>query len=251
MSLLSGAPPPSRSRAPLVAGLVAFVVIAAAAVLLLGRERPVPLAKPAPAPVARPTPVATPRPEPTPEPARRPRVAATPAPETARAPLLRVTADVDGASVFVDRRHVGTAPVAIDDVTPGPHRVNVSVEGYEMFAETVEVGDGTTEVAVRFKEVRLDESLAVVHKHGMGSCAGRLVATTSGLRYETDHREDGFEAAFDTLEPLTVDYLKKNLRVKLRGGRTYNFTDPQGRADDLLAFQKKVEAARRRLAGAR
>jgi len=150
----------------------------------------------------------------------------------------------------VDRRHVGMAPLEIDDVTPGPHRINVSAEGYEMFGETVEVGEALTEVAVRFKEVRLDESLAVVHKHGMGSCSGRLSATTSGLRYVADNKDDAFETGFDAVEPLTVDYLKKNLRLKLRGGRTYNFTDPQGSADALLVFQKKVEAARRRLAGA-
>ena len=251
MSLLSGAPPPQRSKAPLWAGLAAFVVLAAAVVLvLMRREAPAPAAKPTRPPVARPTPVATPKPEASPEPVRRPRKGATPAPESARGPRLRVTADVPGASVFVDRRHVGMAPLEIDDVTPGSHRINVSAEGYEMFGETVEVGEATTEVSVRFKEVRLDESLAVVHKHGMGSCSGRLAAKTSGLRYETDHREDGFEVGLDAVEPLTVDYLKKNLRVKLRGGRTYNFTDPQGSADTLLVFQKKVEGARRRLAGA-
>ena len=98
---------------------------------------------------------------------------------------------------------------------------------------------------MRFKEVRLDESLAVKHKHGMGSCEGRLVATTGGLQYETDHDKDGFSIPFASLEPLEVDYLKKNLRVKVRGGRTYNFTAED--ADDLLVFQREVEAARERL----
>ena len=156
-----------------------------------------------------------------------------------------VVADVAGAQVFLDRKFLGEAPVTVSDVALGEHRVNVSVEGYEMFAEMIEVGPGTNEVDVRFKEVRLDEAIAVKHKHGVGSCRGRLVATTEGLRYETDHKKDGFTAAFPTLEPLEVDYLDKNLRVKVRGGRKYNFTaeDP----DDLLVFQQAVEAARARL----
>ena len=83
------------------------------------------------------------------------------------------------------------------------------------------------------------------HKHGMGSCRGRLLATLEGLRYETEHDKDGFSVPFSSLEPLEVDYLKKNLRVKVRGGRKYNFTADS--ADDLLVFQKAVETARARL----
>jgi hypothetical protein len=79
----------------------------------------------------------------------------------------------------------------------------------------------------------------------MGSCRGTLSATTAGLRYETDDAGDAFQAAFASLEPLRVDYLKKNLRVKLKGGKTYNFS--AGSADALLSFQKAVEAARKRL----
>lgn len=158
---------------------------------------------------------------------------------------LRVDADVPGASVFLDRRFLGTTPVETRDLSPGSHRLNVSAEGYEMYAETLDLGAGPREVVVRFKEVRLDETLAVVHKHGMGSCRGTLHATTAGLRYDASDASDRFEAPFGSLEPLQVDYLKKNLRVRLRGGKTYNFTGES--ADRLLAFQKTVEAARKRL----
>ena len=160
-------------------------------------------------------------------------------------PSLHVRADVDGAQVFLDRKFLGAAPVSVQDVEPGRHRVNVSADGYEMYAEDIEISAGMNELDVSFKEVRLDESLAVKHKHGMGSCNGRLEATTAGLRYETDHKKDAFSAPFSQLEPLEVDYLEKNLRVKARGGRKYNFTAEN--ADDLLVFQKAVEAARERL----
>jgi len=163
----------------------------------------------------------------------------------APAPRLSVTADVPGAQVFLDREFVGEAPLKIPDVEPGRHRLNVSAQGYDGYSEDIQVVAGTNEIVVRFKEVRLDESLAVKHKHGIGSCEGRLTATPAGLRYQTDHDKDGFSIPFASLEPLEVDYLKRNLRVKVRGGRTYNFTADD--ADALLVFQREVEAARERL----
>jgi hypothetical protein len=160
-------------------------------------------------------------------------------------PRLSISADVAGAQVFLDREFVGEAPLVIRDVSPGRHRLNVSAKGYDGYREDIEVSAGMNEVHVRLKEVRLDQSLTVKHKHGLGSCRGRLVATTDGLRYETDNEKDRFSLPFSSLEPLEVDYLGKNLRVKARGGRTYNFTADD--ADDLLIFQRAVEEARSRL----
>jgi hypothetical protein len=159
---------------------------------------------------------------------------------------LRVDSDVSGAQVFLDRKAVGTTPVDLE-VTSGTHRLNVSAEGYEMYAEDVDVPSGRRDVMVRFREVRLDAGLDVVHKHGIGSCQGRLTATPAGIRYQASRREDAFSASLEALERLEVDYLAKTLRVGLRGGRTYNFTTREPSADALLVFQKQVEEARRRL----
>jgi hypothetical protein len=156
-----------------------------------------------------------------------------------------VDADVPGANVFLDRKFLGTTPVETRDFTPGSHRLNVSADGYDMYAETIDLPASSHEVMVRFKEVRLDERIDVVHKHGVGSCRGRLLATTAGLRYETDKAGDSFEAPFATLEPLQLDYVGRNLRVKKKGGKTWNFTADG--ADALLAFQKAVEKARAKL----
>jgi hypothetical protein len=156
-----------------------------------------------------------------------------------------VDADVPGASVFLDRKFLGTTPVETREFEPGSHRLNVTAEGYEMYGETIELSSSSQKVMVRFKEVRLDERVDVVHKHGVGSCRGRLLATVAGLRYEADKAGDSFDLAFDALEPLEVDYLKRSLRVKQRGGKTWNFT--AGSADPLLSFQKAVEKARERI----
>jgi len=92
---------------------------------------------------------------------------------------------------------------------------------------------------------RHDARRDVAHKHGIGSCRGQLLATTAGLRYEADKPAESFAVGYDELQPLEVDYLSRNLRVKQRGGRTWNFT--ADRADPLLGFQQAVEKARKRL----
>jgi hypothetical protein len=161
---------------------------------------------------------------------------------------LTVTADVPGAQVFIDRRFIGNAPATADDLEPGPHRLNVSADGFDGIAETIEVQAGPQEMSVRFREVRLDAALAVVHRHRIGSCTGRLVATAGGIRYETANRDDAFATALGDMETFTVDYQQRNLRIKVRQGREYNFTDPDGNADRLFVFHRDVDRARALLA---
>jgi hypothetical protein len=155
-----------------------------------------------------------------------------------RAPVqLRVESDVPGAAVFVDRRYIGTTPLTVDDLGPGRYDVTVSVE----------LGAEARDLFVRFKEVRLQESVDVVHKHGLGSCEGRLLANQDGIRYETDHK-DAFFAPFDALESFEIDYTDNNLKLKIRGGRSYNFEEKNGNPDALFVFHRNVDAARKRLA---
>jgi hypothetical protein len=190
----------------------------------------------------------------TPRAPRRAAAAPTAAPE-ALAPVesapelgtLRIEADVPNAQVFIDRVFIGTAPVTAEKVTPGPHQLNVSAEGFEGVARTIDVEPGPRDMSIRFREVRLNAAVAVIHKHRIGSCRGELVATAQGLRYDTDDKDDRFAAALGDLETFVVDYQDKNLKIKLRKGRQYNFTDPDGNADRLFVFQRDVDKARQRL----
>jgi hypothetical protein len=125
--------------------------------------------------------------------------------------------------------------------------LNVSAEGYAMHAEEVEIAAEPRTISVRFTEIRLDESLAVVHKHAVGSCSGLLKASPQGLAFEATSGKDSFRTSFADLVKLEVDYLRKTLRISLRGGRSYNFTVDGASADPLLVFQQKVEAVRKRL----
>jgi hypothetical protein len=249
----------------LVAALAAAVVIGGGALLWLsGSRTPEPVSEapsatppsaPAEGAAASAAPAETPRVAPrVPRPDRGPAVAESPAPAApaaepaAVAGLLRIDADVPGAQVFIDRQFVGTTPVTAENVKPGTHQLNVSAEGFEGIARTIEVEPGARDLMVRFKEVRLDLKLPVVHRHRMGSCSGTLVATAQGLRYETDDKDDRFAASFADLEAFQVDYTERNLRVRVRRGKQYNFTDPDGNADKLFVFHRDVDKARQRLA---
>jgi hypothetical protein len=172
---------------------------------------------------------------------------APPAPAPAVAPTrgtLTVNSDVSGAQVFIDRRFIGSAPVTIDDLEPGQHRLNVSADGFDGIAETIDVQPGAHEMTVRFREVRLNAALPIVHRHRIGSCSGRLVAAVDGIRYETADTNDAFSATFGDIETFEVNYQERNLRIKLRKGREFNFTDPQKDADRLFVFHRDVERAR-------
>lgn len=150
--------------------------------------------------------------------------------------------------MFIDRQFIGSTPVTAERVKPGTHQLNITAEGFDGIAQTIDVEPGPRDLSFRFREVRLDAALAVVHKHRVGSCQGRLVATADGIRYETTDKDDGFSAPLSDLEAFQVDYQAKNLRIKLRKGKQFNFTDPDGNADRLFVFHRDVEKARGKLA---
>ena len=55
---------------------------------------------------------------------------------------LRIETDVPGAQVFIDRQFVGTAPLTAVNVKPGTHQLNVSAEGFDGIARTIDVEPG-------------------------------------------------------------------------------------------------------------
>jgi PEGA domain len=253
-------PGEARSR---LAILIALLVVVALGALLAWRLKPPPgpapsrsvevtpdagEARPAPPPV--PAPSGSDRPrrrESRPEP-HEPATAAEPPPPAAQPPILRVTSDVAGAFVFVDRKFLGKTPLQSHEVQAGAHRLQVSAEGYDGVTQSIEVAEaGPTDVSVSLKAVVVAARVPVVHKHRFGSCEGTLVADVRGLRYETSNRDDAWTLPFGDLENLSLDYQGKTLQIKQRGGRTWNFTTRTSNADPLLVFQREVDHARSRL----
>ncbi len=233
-----------------------LLIVSGVAFYVISRPRPQPvrtLVATAPAPVVVPRPAPAPAPIEAPRSARRaaPASAAAPPPAEAAPPpdlvTLHIDSDVPGAQVFVDRQFIGAAPVTTTDVKPGTHQINVSASGYDQYAQSIDISPGPRDLMVRFKEVKLDAKAEVIHKHAIGSCRGMLLATAQGLRYDTTNKGDAFTVPLANIEVFEVNYLDKNLKVKIKGGKQYNFTDPAGNADNLFVFQRDVDKARQRL----
>ena len=195
--------------------------------------------RPKPAPAAPATGASSPAPA-------TPKVEATPTTGT-----LVLESDTPDTSVFIDRKFLGTAPYTVRDVAPGEHQLIFSPNGQDSIRMTVAVEPGTKTIVARFKEVQLDEKVEVVHKHSFGSCRGTLKASPNGLTYDTKNTEDVFTVPLTNPEVFAVNYVEKNLKVKLKGGKTYTFTEPDGTADKLYAFHQAVEKARQRMLSGR
>ncbi len=234
----------------------ALVLAAAGGLFLALRPDPAPASpaepdRPAATAPARPSPAAPRAPSAATRGSDRPaasEAAATAAPDKPRTTAtLIVESDVPETTVFVNRVFKGEAPMRIEDLAPGSYQINLSPQGYEGVALPVDVAAGDEKtISWKFKEVRLNERQAVVHKHAFGSCSGTLVATPRGLAYETTHA-DAFAVPLTSLEAFDVNYIEKNLRVRVPGGKTFNFSDPDGNADRLYLFHQTVEKARKRL----
>jgi hypothetical protein len=164
---------PRGSRRPLLLLALALILVAA----FLGGRVLLPLmrgsepAKPAPAPVAKataqaPSPVAAApapaeeTPAPKAAPVKRPRRKEAPpaAPAAPAAPTtgeLRISSDVPGAMVFLDRIYLGPAPVTAPNVTPGVHKLNVSADGLTMasLADMLAKRDVRPETAERVRKI--------------------------------------------------------------------------------------------------
>jgi hypothetical protein len=236
-----------------VIGILVVVLGVGAIFLLGGDEEPRPAANasappPAPRVVPKkidPSPVAE-APRKTAPKKTEPKPVEKPAPAAPTLASLSLESDVPGASVFIDRQFVGNTPLKLENLTPGPKRVQLTATGFDSIQRTIDLSPGPNNITLRVKEVSLSAKASVVHKHGMGSCEGTLTASLDGLRYVTSNKGDAFTLPLAQIETFSVDYLDKNLRVKQRGGRTWNFTNKD--ADVLFVFHRDVEAARKKLA---
>ena len=153
-----------------------------------------------------------------------------------------------GASVFIDRQFVGNTPLSLDKLEPGSKRIQLTATGFDSVQKTIELSPGPNAISIKIKEVSLNAKTPVVHKHAMGSCEGTLSATLDGIKYDTSNKGDAFTLPYAQVEQFAVDYLQKNLKVKAKGGKTWNFTDKNDNADVLFVFHRDVEAARKKLA---
>ncbi len=129
-----------------------------------GNERPTTTERPVAGAGTRAAPPAGP-------PRRADRPPARPEPATPAPPAreFRVTTDVPGAYVFLDRKFLGTTPFVSRDVAPGRYQLNVQVEGRPPVVRTVEVlADTPTTVDVTFLPAARTAEAEGVGRHGGG-----------------------------------------------------------------------------------
>lgn len=99
------------------------------------------------------------------------------APLTAQPGSLQIITTPEKAKVYVDNQLRGEAPISMDGLTPGDHRVRIELKGYETDARTVKVkaGGKITE------EFRLSQNSGVMV----------LVTEPGGVRVLIDGEEQG------------------------------------------------------------
>lgn len=161
---------------------------------------------------------------------------------TAAAPRLEVASNVSGARVFVDGEERGTTPLSLDDLPPGRHELRVSAAGYRTYTETLELVGGKREVSIDLVSPLdgLNEAVAVKHKHRLGSCEGVLRATSTGIVYESEHK-DAFSVELGNVAEIELN--GDDLGLKVDGGRNYNFEERNENPDALAGFFERVHDA--------
>jgi TonB family protein len=87
--------------------------------------------------------------------------------DLARDTALQVETDPRSADVWVDGRRAGRAPVILNAVRRGAHRLKVSLEGYAPAELTLQVADGMGMVPLRFSLAPMTAALEVRTQDGV------------------------------------------------------------------------------------
>ena len=158
----------------------------------------------------------------------------------AAAATLRVESNVPGAKVSLDGEERGTTPVELSNVSPGRHELRVSADGYETRTETLEVESGKRDIKVDLVSpsvATLNDSVAVKHKHRIGSCDGVLRVSADKLEYDSSDKH-AFSVALSEVERFSLE--KETLSLKVRDGKAYNFNERNDNAPALASFHERV-----------
>ena len=182
----------------------------------------------------------TPRSEP-------PRAVAEPIRDRAEKTVLKVSADVAGAQVWVDGKEHKTAPVTLTDLPPGPHTVRVVKEGYEPTEEKVLLMRGTAlTVDVFLKRIVTSGAIHVTGTpqgakiYFKGYYVGTVPMELKDLEpgtYEVRVIQDGYEPWEKRLEVKKGETVKAEATLLTPGakkGRLYVDAEPSGATVKVL-----------------
>jgi len=150
--------------------------------------------------------------------------------------ILELTANIDGALVFVDGELVGETPY-LEILPAGRHRVRVERPGFQSFDQQIRIGaDATIEINAELLrlapglEVRVDVETAKVYLDGQHVGTGSVVvvdpAEAGSHRVVVEAEPFGRWAAQVQLEPGVLTPVEVSLRGSL--GAVAVHTDPEG-----------------------
>jgi serine/threonine-protein kinase len=167
---------------------------------------------------------------------------ASPAPAAPTLAELRVEAEPAGAEVFLDGAKVGHAPLALKDVTPGPHRVRVAQEGYAPAELGVEVAPGSASAPLQFVLAAVTARLTLrseppgatvkVDGRSVGVTPLESVPLDPGSR-ELRLEKAGFRSRVQRVEPKLGEFL--DLAVTLEAAPAVTLSQPKPEPEPSVA----------------
>ncbi len=137
---------------------------------------------------------------------------------------LRVETEPAGAEVFLDGARTGNSPIALEDVTPGLHRIRVAREGYAPAELGVELAAGPASAPLRFVLSAMTARLAIR-------------SAPAGAQVKIDGRPIGETP----LESLSLDPGSREIRVEKPGFRS-QVKRVESKPGESLSLQVTLEA---------
>jgi PKD repeat protein len=133
---------------------------------------------------------------------------------------IAITSYPAGATVNLDGRQRGTAPLVIPDVLPGNHEVSLSLQGYDDWSQVVSVGSGQTAAinAILVTTAARTGSLAVT-----SDPPGAEIYIDDGFKGVSPATISGLSAGTHTISVKLQDYADNTTSIIVTAGKTGRF----------------------------
>jgi serine/threonine-protein kinase len=152
------------------------------------------------------------------------------------APPKLVVQTIAGAQISVDGQAVGqvgsNGRLEISPLPAGEHTVEVAAKPYDSFKTKVTVFPGNVSTITP----NLRASMAVTHKHTVGSCEGVLIVGQGRVQYQARSGNDSFDYPLTSIKKAGTADSGKGFYLEIAGAKRYVFHTPAA-AEDLQVIQ--------------
>jgi serine/threonine-protein kinase len=148
------------------------------------------------------------------------------------APSKLVVQTVPGAQVIIDGRASGQTAsdgrLEISEAPAGDHTLEVVAKPYNNFKQKITLSPG----GVLTITPNLLASMAVEHKHMVGSCNGTLTVGQGRIQYQADSTKDSFDYPLASVKKAGPADFGKGFYLEITGAKRHVFHAPAA-AEDL------------------